>query len=305
MKWLKKDIRPRFEELQVLAPHGFIRVAYAEWGPREAEQTVVCVHGLTRNGRDFDFLGKYLAAQGIRVVAPDLPGRGRSEWLPKALDYATPAYLAVMGALLARLNVSEVDWVGTSLGGHIGMEFAAQSSAPVRRLVLNDFGARVEGAGLHRLCSYMRLNQRFNDMDEAEQYFRTVYEPFGALTDSQWRHMVEHSVVPGPEGEYRFNYDPAISAFFVWPKMLDISLWHVWERVECPVLIMRGETSDLLHIRTVERMKRRGAAASKRLVQSVEIPDCGHAPSLMMLDQMRLIEEFLTRDELTAQARQA
>src|SRR6185295_13008424 len=131
----KKDIGPRFEELQVLTAHGgFTRMAYTEWGPRESEQTVLCVHGLTRNGRDFDFLAQYLAERGMRVVAPDLPGRGRSERLPRAFDYATPAYLSAMAGLLARLNVSEVDWVGTSLGGHIGMEFAAQRGAPIRRL---------------------------------------------------------------------------------------------------------------------------------------------------------------------------
>jgi pimeloyl-ACP methyl ester carboxylesterase len=171
----------------------FIRLAYTEWGPRESKQTVVCVHGLTRNSRDFDFLAQHLAQRGMRVVAPDLPGRGRSERLPRALDYATPAYLSAMAALLARLNVSDVDWIGTSLGGHIGMEFAAQRGAPIRRLVLNDFGARVQGAGLNRLGSYMRLNQQFKTIDDLEQHFRNVYRPFGALTTASggtWRSTV-------------------------------------------------------------------------------------------------------------------
>ena len=305
MKLLKKDTGPRFEAFPALTSHGFIRLAYTEWGPRESKQTVVCVHGLTRNSRDFDFLAQHLAQRGMRVVAPDLPGRGRSERLPRALDYATPAYLSAMAALLARLNVSEVDWVGTSLGGHIGMEFAAQRGAPIRRLVLNDFGARVQGAGLNRLGSYMRLNQQFKTLDDLEEHFRNVYRPFGTLTDSQWRHMAEHSAVLESDGHYRQNYDPAISSFFLWPAMLDIALWHVWERVDCPVLILRGETSDLLLPGTVSRMQQRGLAASKRLVEAVEIPNCGHAPSLMAVDQFRVIEEFLVRDDASAEAKRA
>ena len=305
MKLLKRDAGPRFETFPALTSHGFIRVAYTEWGPPESKRTVICVHGLTRNSRDFDFLAQYLAQRGMRVVAPDLPGRGRSERLPRALDYATPAYLATMAALMARLNVSEVDWIGTSLGGHIGMEFAAQRGAPIRRLVLNDFGARVQGAALHRLGSYMRLNQRFRTIDDLEQHFRNIYQPFGALTDGQWRHMAEHSAVLESDGHYRQNYDPAISSFFLWPAMLDIALWDVWERVDCPVLILRGESSDLLLATTVNRMKQRGLAASKRLVEAVEIPDCGHAPSLMAVDQMRVIEEFLVREQANAEARRA
>src|SRR5262249_35989178 len=219
---------------------------------------VICVHGLTRNSRDFDFLAQHLAERGMRVIAPDLPGRGRSERLSRALEYATPAYLSTMAALVARLNVSEVDWVGTSLGGHIGMEFAAQRGAPIRRLVLNDFGARVQGAALHRLGSYMRFNQRFKTIDPLEQPFRIIHRPSGSLTDTQWRHMAEHSAVLESDGHYRQNYDPAISSFFLWPAMLDIALWDVWERVDCPVLILRGESSDLLLTSTVNRMKQRG-----------------------------------------------
>jgi pimeloyl-ACP methyl ester carboxylesterase len=307
IKLLKKeDLGPRFHTYPLLGSHGFTRVAYTEWGPRESEQTVLCVHGLTRNGRDFDFLARHLAQRGMRVVAPDLPGRGRSERLPYAHHYATATYLSAMTGLLCRLNVSEVDWVGTSLGGHIGMELAALPGSPIRRLVLNDFGARLQGAALNRLGRYSRLSKRFGSIDELEQHLRNIYQPFGRLTDEHWRHMTEHSAVLEGDGHYRQNYDPAISTdFMLWPSMLDIALWHVWERVECRVLILRGETSDLLLPRTVEQMKQRGVAASKRLVESVEIPDCGHAPSLMDPEQMRVVEEFLVRDQVSAEAKRA
>lgn len=305
MNLRKKNLAPRFETLPVLTGRGFVRVAYTEWGPTTSDQTVICAHGLTRNSRDFDFLAHYLAQRGMRVIAPDLPGRGRSEWLTRPMDYTTPTYLTVMAALLARLDVPEVDWVGTSLGGHIGMELAAQPGAPIRRLVLNDFGARLQGAALNRLANYVRLNQRYRSIDELEQYFRTVYSPFGPLTDGQWRHMAEHSATLGNDGVYRQNYDPTISNYFIWPSILDIALWHVWDKVDCPVLILRGETSDLLMPSTVTRMKSRGSAAQKGLVESVEIPDCGHAPSLMALEQMQIVEEFLVRDEAKVEAKRA
>jgi pimeloyl-ACP methyl ester carboxylesterase len=306
MRLLKKEeLGPRHESYPALGRHGFTQVAYTEWGPRESERTVVCLHGLTRNGRDFDFLARHLAQRGMRVVAPDLPGRGRSAPLPHAHHYATPAYLYAMAGLLSRLNVAEVDWVGTSLGGHIGMELAARQ-APIRRLVLNDFGARLQGAALNRLGRYSRMNRQFETLEELEQHLRTIYAPFGTLTDEQWRHMAEHSSVRDSEGRFRQNYDPGISQdFMLWPAMLDIVLWNVWERVDCEVLILRGESSDLLQDGTVQQMKKRGLAGSKGLVESVEIPDCGHAPSLMAIDQMRLIEKFLTREHPKSAAKRA
>lgn len=299
------ELTPRFSSFPALGPNGFSRVSYTEWGPEQSERTVICLHGLTRNGRDFDFIARYLAQRGMRVVAPDLPGRGRSERLQHAEDYATPAYLGAMAGLLARLQVSEVDWIGTSLGAHIGMELAAKHAAPIRRLVMNDFGARTQGAALNRLGNYLRLQQHFRTLEDLEQHMRTIYAPFGDLTDAQWLHMTEHSADLGSDGFYRQNYDPAIKSQFLWPSMLDIVLWHVWERVTCPVLIMRGQHSDLLLPFTVTRMQQRGIAAARGLVQAVEIPGCGHAPSLMSLDQMQLIEAFLMDDDDSVEAAQS
>ena len=302
----KKEIQPRFFTYPFLGPSGFVQLHYTEWGPQGSERTVLCVHGLTRNGRDFDFLARHLAQQGMRVIAPDLPGRGRSDWLPSVNDYATKTYLSAMTSLVCRLNVPEIDWVGTSLGGHIGMEFAACEGAPVRRLVLNDFGARLQGASLNRLGRNARMAKQFSNMKDLEQHLRTVYQPFGDLTDEQWRHMTEHSSMRTSDGLYRQNFDPAISVdFMLWPALIDITLWHVWGKVQCPVFILRGETSDLLLSSTVDRMKERGAAAAHGLVESVEIANCGHAPALMNLEQVQLIEEFLTRNDAQAVAKRA
>jgi pimeloyl-ACP methyl ester carboxylesterase len=285
-----------------LGPHGFTQVGYTAWGFEDAERTVVCMHGLTRNGRDFDFLAQRLAALSMRVIAPDLPGRGRSAPVAHAEDYGTPLYLAVAGALISHLGVNEVDWVGTSLGGHIGMELAAQPGSPIRRLVLNDFGARVPAAALQRIGNYLRNTPTFRTLAEAEAYVREIYAPFGALSDAQWRHLAEHSVI-GEGGQLRLSYDPKIVTQFSRPMYLDVALWRVWEHVECPVLILRGENSDLLRRDTVVEMKRRGIAAQNGRVESIEIPDCGHAPALMADEQIRLIEDFLMVDSAAGASR--
>src|SRR4029079_2356004 len=172
-------------EFLALGPHGFGRIGYTAWGPRDAQRTVICVHGLTHNSREFDFLAARLVERGMRVVAPDLPGRGRSDPLANAEDYGTPLYVAAMAGLIARLGVRDVDWVGTSLGGHIGMELAARPGSPIRRLVLNDFGARIPAAALLRIGKYLRNTPRFPTLAEVETYLREIYAPFGPLSDAQ------------------------------------------------------------------------------------------------------------------------
>jgi pimeloyl-ACP methyl ester carboxylesterase len=286
-------LKPRFEEVAALGPHGFMRVAYVEWGPVEADNVVLCVHGLTRNSRDFDFLARRLAQKGMRVIAADLPGRGRSEWLESPSDYSTPVYVAAMAAVIARSGAKEVDWVGTSLGGHVGMETAALPGSPVRRLILNDFGARISGVALQRIGAYLRNKRNFESLEEFEKHLRTIHEQFGALTDAHWRHLAEHSAVKTEDGDYRQHFDPAIGRVFSWPLMVDVSLWNTWDKVACPVLILHGEDSDLLHASTVRDMQRRGAAAKKKAVRAIVVRQCGHAPSLMTDSQMALVEDFL------------
>lgn len=294
------ELTPRFDEVSAYGPHGLVRVAYTEWGSKDAEQVVVCVHGLTRNSRDFDFLARRLVAKGMRVIAPDLPGRGRSAWVTPATDYATPLYLAAMVAVIGRTGAAEVDWIGTSLGGHVGMEMAALEGAPIRRLVLNDFGARISGAALQRIGSYLRIKRHFDDIPAIEAHLRSIHEPFGKLTDAQWRHLAEHSAVKTEDGNFRQHYDPAIGRAFSWPLMVDIALWSVWEQVSCPTLILRGEDSDLLHASTVRDMAKRGLAGKAGLVRSIEVRGCGHAPALMNDAQISIIEEFLLTTKTTA-----
>lgn len=290
-------MRPQHKQVSVLGRGGFRRLAYAEWGSPKASRTVVCVHGVSRSGRDFDALAEALVEQGARVIAPDLPGRGGSEWLASGTHYTDRAYASAMSTLIARLDVDEVDWIGTSLGGHIGMMLASEHATPVRRLVLNDFGARVAAPALRRIGGYLTRTWRFDTIEALEAHLREALEPFGKLSDEQWHHLSVHSAVADPSGGFRFHFDPAIGARFATPVWFDIVLWQLWDKIECPVLILRGEDSDLLSSGTVQAMLHRGRAAMAGKVTAVEIAGCGHAPALLDAEQIAVVQEFIFADQ--------
>lgn len=271
-----------------LGAHGFHRIVYSDWGSPESRRTVVCVHGLTRNGRDFDALAAVLQDE-FRVACPDLPGRGRSHWLPVAEEYRPPVYLSDMAALIARLGSDQVDWIGTSLGGLLGMMLAAQPNNPIRRLVLNDIGAFVGKDALQRIAAYVGADPLFPDLDALERYLREIHAPFGPLTDEQWRHIATHSARPDPAGAgLRLHYDPGLSVPFREGFGADVELWPVWDAIDCPVLILRGQESDILSQETAETMLTRGPSA-----ELVEFPGIGHAPMLMDAGQIDVVRRFL------------
>jgi pimeloyl-ACP methyl ester carboxylesterase len=272
--------------LSCLGPHGFHRLAYTEWEGPPAARTVLCVHGLTRNGRDFDDLARSLSRR-FRVICPDVVGRGKSAWLSHAEDYGYPLYLADMAALIARLDVDEIDWVGTSMGGLIGMMAAAQQGTPIRRLVMNDIGPLIAVEGLQRIAAYVGEDPAFEDMAGLEAYLRKVSASFGTLTDAQWHHLAEHGARRRPDGKLGRAYDPAIAEAFRTVKG-DIDLWPLWDAVRRPTLLLRGAESDLLRPGDAAEMARRGPKA-----RIVEFPGIGHAPSLMEPGQITVIEDFL------------
>ncbi|MFV3076146.1 alpha/beta fold hydrolase [Niveispirillum fermenti] len=275
---------------QGLSATGFHRIAYREWGT--GARTIVCVHGLTRNGRDFDILAADLADRlGARVVCPDIVGRGGSGRLANPDNYGYPQYLADMAVLLARLDTEQVDWVGTSMGGLIGMMLAAQPNSPIGRLVINDVGPFIPRQALERIGDYVGQDPFFADMDGVEAYFRSHYAGFGALTDAQWRRMAETSSDAQPGGGFRLAYDPDIARIFKNSAVTDVDLWPVWAAIRQPVLVVRGAQSDLLLADTAERMTKEGPRASLYLV-----PDAGHAPALLADDQVTAVRNFLAHD---------
>jgi pimeloyl-ACP methyl ester carboxylesterase len=288
---LKPD---RVGAIQGLSLTGFHHLAYADWGPPDAGVPVMCVHGLTRQGRDFDYLAHRLAAEGRRVLCPDLVGRGRSGRLSNPNEYALPQYCADMNALLAKTGAQQVDWVGTSLGGMIGIVLAGLPGSPIRRIVINDIGPYVPWSGLARLGGYVaRMPQAFATLADAEAYFREVLAPFGALTDEHWGHLVRHSIAWDADAErFATLCDPEIVRAFRNPWHYSIDLWKYWKAIRVPILVVRGEDSDLLPSDLAGRMERLNPAATIRTFAA-----CGHAPPLLTPDQIEPVVEFLCAKE--------
>lgn len=277
---------PRTRQLDSLSPHGFHRVAYYEWGDPANANVVICVHGLSRNGRDFDVLGEALAPTH-RTLAIDIPGRGQSQWLADPNDYVFPVYLTALTALIARSGAEHVAWVGTSLGALLGMVMAAQPNTPVRRLVVNDAGPLIEPAAITRIGEYVGLDPTFATYAEAEAYIRAISAPFGALTDAQWEHLTRTSVAQRPDGRWGSRYDPGIALPFR-TSAAPPDLWPVWDAISCPTLVLRGAQSDLLSPATAAQMASRGPKA-----RILEVPGVGHAPMLLSPDQYEPVVQFL------------
>ncbi len=278
----------RQHSVQCVSPSGLHRMAYTEWGSRDNPRVLICVHGLTRNGRDFDMLAQALAAD-YRVVCPDVVGRGRSGRLRDPSAYGIPQYVADMVTLIARLDVDSVHWVGTSMGGMIGMALAAQESTPVLRLVLNDVGPLVTVEALERIATYVGTDPTWASLDEAMAYIRVISAPFGQLDEVQWRHLSEYSVGRRPDGRWGFVYDPLIAApFKAAYNGQPIDLWPLYEGVRCPTLVIRGAESDLLTRDTWRQMGERGPRA-----KLAEIPGVGHAPMFLSADQIAVVRDFL------------
>jgi len=281
----------RQRQVQCITPSGLHQLAYTEWGEPAKRKVLVCVHGLSRCGRDFDSLARAMAGD-YRVVCPDVPGRGRSSWLMNPMEYQLQTYVADMVTLLARLDADSVHWVGTSMGGMIGMALASLTGTPVQKLVLNDVGPIVTAVSLARIGEYLGKAPQFPDFAAAVSYIRAVSAPFGGHSDAEWRILTEHVTRRQPDGSYRMHYDPAIAVPFSTAEPdKDIELWSCYDAVRCPTLAIRGALSDLLKRETLEEMAGRGPRA-----RTVEIPDVGHAPTLMHEDQITIVREFLLAD---------
>jgi pimeloyl-ACP methyl ester carboxylesterase len=262
-------------------------IHYTEWGASNAE-AVIAWHGLARTGRDMDDLARHLSTR-FRVICPDTIGRGLSEWSPDpANEYCLDFYVRLAQSLLNQLRLDRVQWIGTSMGGSIGLVAAATLlRGRITRLVLNDNGPQLAAAAIARIRAYAGKPAAFATVSELEAYFRTVYKPYGLLTDAQWRRLTETSVRRLPDGRVTPHYDPAMAQQFErYPN--DYERWAEWDSLDIPVLCLRGESSDLLLAETADAMRQRGPRAVV-----ATIADCGHAPALNVPDQLALVERFL------------
>jgi pimeloyl-ACP methyl ester carboxylesterase len=281
----------RLRHVQCLGARGLHRMAYWEWGDPAARSVVVCVHGLSRQGRDFDTLARALRGD-FRVVCPDVAGRGESDRLADPVGYQLAGYVADMVTLLARLDATSLAWVGTSMGGLIGMALAALPKSPIERLVLNDVGPAIDAAGIARIASYIGLPLTWASEDEAADYLLGISQGFGVRDRETWMALTRPML--RREGErFRLHYDPAIAVPLraVTPEAAalgEAALWAAYDAIRCPTLVLRGVDSDILSPATAAAMTQRGPKARLH-----EFDGVGHAPMLVVPEQVAVVREFL------------
>lgn len=288
-----------------ISDEGFHHIAYSEWGESHpALADVVCVHGYTRNAHDFDALASYLSTNGRHVFCPDVAGRGESSWFKKSHHYNFTQYIHDMTALIARVNTEQIDWIGTSMGGIIGMMMAALPNTPIRRLILNDVGPQIPLFGLKRIAKSTGKCLEFKSVNEAKEYYKLNYTEFGNLSDEQWDTFTANSIRKKAPGVFISKADPAIknpksisqiiTEFFHHPHkvlegiLYDIDLWSIWQQIKCPVLVIHGVHSELLTSAIIKRMVR-----THQGTQVYEVHNAGHAPALLDLVDHETIETWL------------
>jgi pimeloyl-ACP methyl ester carboxylesterase len=306
-------IQPSLNNVNCPDTAGSHRMAYWQWGDPASAHVVLCVHGLTRQGRDFDVLARALcerasaAGSSLRVICPDVVGRGQSDWLKESAGYQIPFYAADMLALLAKLQaeapIGTLDWVGTSMGGLIGLVISGQPDLPlpqrVRKLVLNDVGPTVEWAALERICTYLGKSGEFESVQQAADAMWAVSSSFGPHTPAQWLalstpmvRLVENADANAPKC-WKLHYDPAIAEPFCAATQASTAqgqavLWRLYDQVSADTLLLRGVESDLLSLDTAQAMTERGPRA-----QLVAFKGVGHAPTLTSADQVAVVADFL------------
>ena len=280
------------------------RMAYWAWGNPENQKILMCVHGLSRQGRDFDMLARNLS-EHYYVICPDVVGRGESDWLADPKGYQIFSYVSDMVALLQQLRAQrqataplDIDWVGTSMGGLIGMALSTlppeASGARLRKFVLNDVGPRLHHDALVRIGEYLGVPRRFTSEQEAADYLWSISPGFGPHTPQQWLALSRPLLRPATDGQgFVLRYDPAIAEPFRAitadsTSSGEAALWQVYDAMRCEVLLLRGQDSDLLDVDTARDMTQRGPKA-----RLVEFPGVGHAPTLIAPDQIAVVREFL------------
>lgn len=285
-------MQPSRHFVQCLSPAGLHRMAYQQWGDPENPKVLICVHGVTRVGADFDALAARLQ-KDYRIICPDVVGRGYSDSLKQAGLYQIPQYVSDMVSLIARLDVPQVHWVGTSMGGLIGMVLAGLENSPISRLVINDVGPNLDAQAMNRIADYIGQDMRFESFDQALVYIKAISASFGPHDDAQWDKLARDVLRQNPDGSWRKHYDLKLAepVRAITPELAQAAqamLWASYDAIRCPVLLLRGAESDLLTRQTAEQMSQRGPHA-----RMVEFAGVGHAPTLLAADQIDAVSRFL------------
>ncbi len=270
---------------------GLHKLAYLEWGDENNPNVLICSHGLTRNKHDFDLLAEKLS-DNYRIICFDLPGRGESDWLTNKMAYDYNQYTVDALMVIARTGVEKVDWLGTSMGGLLGMALAAMPNSPIKKLIINDVGPYLPKEALMRIAEYVGQQPSFNTSEELGAFIRTVYAGFGELTEQQWNNMLTYGQRTLESGQFTLNYDPGISQVFMDKPLEDINLWPVWDAITQPTLVIKGENSDLLMPDIATKMLTTGPKA-----QLITIPNTAHAPALMNENDIQLVKHWLQQNQ--------
>jgi pimeloyl-ACP methyl ester carboxylesterase len=284
--------QPRLNHVQCLSMSRRLhRVAYWEWGDPANPRVLVCVHGLTRQGRDFDVLAQAMAGE-YRVVCPDVAGRGESDRLADPMSYIIPTYVSDMVTVLARVNAETVHWVGTSMGGLIGLGISALPGSPVSRLVLNDVGPAIEAVSLQRIGGYLGQNMSYPSFEEGAEYLKSISAGFGPHSRERW-HALSRPMFRQAGGGVTLHYDPQIALAMrgiteEQASMAQAALWGAYDSLKIPTLVLRGANSDLLSPVTAKAMTERGPKATLHQFDGI-----GHAPMLVEPEQIKVVREFL------------
>lgn len=282
------------KSLQSSSPGGSLRIAYSSWG-NPSGRPLFCVHGLTGGKADFLYIGEYLGQRGYFIVAPDLPGRGDSEFLRDPDRYCFDEYLIHLQNLLDHLALNQVDWLGVSMGGLLGMRMMEERPQLIRRLILSDIGPEVPESALDLIKGYLSLSPIFSTLDDVVAAFKqSSGTPFyrGRMNEEEWRYYSETHVRKNAEGQWVRSFDPAIAIRFNSEPLGRRDLWPMWKKIVAPTLLLHGSLSLLMTESIVARMKaeKRGAPLNRVL-----FPDCGHVPSLYPESQIRLLEDWLAQ----------
>jgi pimeloyl-ACP methyl ester carboxylesterase len=289
----------REKSFLTLCSTGYHKIVYSEWGPEDGP-VIICAHGLTGNGHDFNWIAPVLAKEGYRVIAIDMPGRGRSDFLPNPQDYNYRQYLNDLSCLFAHAGVSaasSVDWIGISMGGLLGIILASYENTPIKRLIIDDIGPDMPQEDLDLITQYISTEYRFETIKEMEDFMRqTRGLNWGPVADEQWPVMAENNARALEDGSITYAFDPMIADVFSSEPVGDLDLWERWHNIKCPSLILRGSESTLFTQSTAEKMLQTGPGADGLVTLEI-IQGCGHVPALMDSAQHNLIKSWLKNNQ--------
>lgn len=267
----------------------FHNMVYYEWGDPNNPKVLLCIHGLFRNARDFDTLAETLSSH-YRVICPDMIGRGLSDKVTNPKDYNILTYLSDIAILLAHLGITQIDYLGTSMGGIIGMVMAAMHHSPIKKLVLNDIGPFVDAKALQEIVTYGTEGSKrsFETLGEVEVYLKKTYSSFAQLSPEQWNHLAECGVWQNSNKQYELAYDPKIIENVRLAIQNNIPQWALWSSIQCPILVLHAALSNVLSEDTVLKMQQ-----LQPTLKTIKIPNIGHPVSLMKKEEIDWVEEWL------------